>query len=334
MQNHDPHSEMKRSSPNHATSWLEVKRPIVCLAPMDGVTNSAYRQIVRSLGKDVILFSEFTSVDGLVRSEHVRLRLDYEPCEQPFFMQLFGNSPEIFAEACRMVEDRGIWGVDINMGCPAKKIVHSQHGSALMQNPDAACRIVEAIRKACSLEVSVKTRLGWKDEKNLISFAKALESAGASMLTIHGRTYNQAFKGESDWQPIYELKRHLTIPVIGNGDIRNFNHGLEHLGNLDGFMIGRAAIGNPWCFQDRRKYPEPTHHERIEIALEHLHLYRRFKREIVAVREFRKYLGNYVSGFRNAKEWRSRLMQCNDEKTFVECMQEIKQLEPPLALAG
>ena len=334
MQNHDTHSEMKKSSPNHATSWLEVKRPIVCLAPMDGVTNSAYRQIVRSLSKDVILFSEFTSVDGLVRSEHVRLRLDYEPCEHPFFMQLFGNSPEIFAEACRMVEDRGIWGVDINMGCPAKKIVHSQHGSALMQNPDAACRIVEAIRKACSLEVSVKTRLGWKDEKNLISFAKALESAGASMLTIHGRTYNQAFKGESDWQPIYELKRHLTIPVIGNGDIRDFNHGLEHLGNLDGFMIGRAAIGNPWCFQDRRKYPEPTHHERIEIALEHLHLYRRFKREIVAVREFRKYLGNYVSGFRNAKEWRSRLMQCNDEKTFVECMQEIKQLEPPLALAG
>jgi len=334
LQYHDTHSEMKKSSPNHATSWLEVKRPIVCLAPMDGVTNSAYRQIVRSLSKDVILFSEFTSVDGLVRSEHVRLRLDYEPCEHPFFMQLFGNSPEIFAEACRMVEDRGIWGVDINMGCPAKKIVHSQHGSALMQNPDAACRIVEAIRKACSLEVSVKTRLGWKDEKNLISFAKALESAGASMLTIHGRTYNQAFKGESDWQPIYELKRHLTIPVIGNGDIRNFNHGLEHLGNLDGFMIGRAAIGNPWCFQDRRKYPEPTHHERIEIALEHLHLYRRFKREIVAVREFRKYLGNYVSGFRNAKEWRSRLMQCNDEKTFVECMQEIKQLEPPLALAG
>ena len=334
MQYHDTHSEMKKSSPNHATSWLEVKRPIVCLAPMDGVTNSAYRQIVRSLSKDVILFSEFTSVDGLVRSEHVRLRLDYEPCEHPFFMQLFGNSPEIFAEACRMVENRGIWGVDINMGCPAKKIVHSQHGSALMQNPDAACRIVEAIRKACSLEVSVKTRLGWKDEKNLISFAKALESAGASMLTIHGRTYNQAFKGESDWQPIYELKRHLTIPVIGNGDIRNFNHGLEHLGNLDGFMIGRAAIGNPWCFQDRRKYPEPTHHERIEIALEHLHLYRRFKREIVAVREFRKYLGNYVSGFRNAKEWRSRLMQCNDEKTFVECMQEIKQLEPPLALAG
>ena len=325
---------MKRHSPNHVMSWSEVKRPIVCLAPMDGVTNSAYRQIVRSLSKDVILFSEFTSVDGLVRSEHVRLRLDFEPCEQPFFMQLFGNSPETFAEASRMVEDRGILGVDINMGCPAKKIVHSQHGSALMQDPDRACRIVEEIRKACSLEVSVKTRLGWKDDKNLIDFAKALESAGASMLTIHGRTYNQAFKGESNWEPIYELKRQLSIPVIGNGDIRDFNHGLEQMANLDGFMIGRAAIGNPWCFQDRRKYPDPTLDQRIELALKHFHLYRRFKQELVAVREFRKYIGNYVSGFRNAKEWRNSLMQCQNEKSFVECMQKIQQLEPPLALTG
>jgi len=315
-------------------SWSEVKRPIVCLAPMDGVTNSAYRQIVRSLSKDVILFSEFTSVDGLVRSEHVRLRLDFEPCEQPFFMQLFGNSPETFAEASRMVEDRGILGVDINMGCPAKKIVHSQHGSALMQDPDRACRIVEEIRKACSLEVSVKTRLGWKDDKNLIDFAKALESAGASMLTIHGRTYNQAFKGESNWEPIYELKRQLSIPVIGNGDIRDFNHGLEQMANLDGFMIGRAAIGNPWCFQDRRKYPDPTLDQRIELALKHFHLYRRFKQELVAVREFRKYIGNYVSGFRNAKEWRNSLMQCQNEKSFVECMLEIQQLEIPLAFTG
>ncbi|MEE3265569.1 MAG: tRNA-dihydrouridine synthase family protein [SAR324 cluster bacterium] len=315
-------------------SWSEVKRPIVCLAPMDGVTNSAYRQIIRSLSKDVILFSEFTSVDGLLRSEHVRLRLDFEPCEQPFFIQIFCNSPDIFAEASRMVEHRGILGVDINMGCPAKKIVHSQHGSALMQDPDKACRIVEAIRKACSLEVSVKTRLGWKDDKNLINFAKALESAGTSMLTIHGRTYNQAFKGESNWEPIYELKRNLKIPVIGNGDIRDFNHGLDKMANLDGYMIGRAAIGNPWCFQDRRKYPEPTLDERIELALKHFHLYSRFKRELVAVREFRKYIGNYVSGFRNAKEWRNNLMQCQNEKSFVECMLEIQQLEPPLALTG
>ena len=315
-------------------NWSDFKHPIVCLAPMDGVTNSAYRQIVRSLSKDVILFSEFTSVDGLIRSEQVRLRMDYEPCEHPFFMQLFGNSPNIFAEASRMVESRGIMGVDINMGCPAKKIVHSQHGSALMQNPDTACKIVEEIRKACSLEVSVKTRLGWKDDKNLINFTKSLESAGASMITIHGRTYNQAFKGKSDWDPIYELKSHLKIPLIGNGDIQNYNQGIQQMRNLDGFMIGRAAIGNPWCFQDRKKYPEPNLDQRVKLALKHFYLYRKFKRELVALREFRKYIGNYISGFRSAKEWRIRLMQCQNEKSFVECMIKLQQLKHPVTLYG
>ena len=312
-------------------SWTEVKRPIVCLAPMDGITNSAYRQIVRSLNKDVILFSEFTSVDGLVRSEHIRSKLNYEPCEHPFFMQLFGNSPEIFAKASQMVEEKGICGVDINMGCPSKKIVNSQHGSALMKDPYTSCKIIESIREACSLEVSVKTRLGWNDEKDLIYFAKTLESAGASMITIHGRTYNQAFKGTSNWEPIYELKRNLSIPVIGNGDILNYNHGLKKLGNLDGFMIGRAAIGNPWCFLNRQKYPDPTHNERIELALKHYYLYRRSKKEIVALREFRKYLHNYVSGFRNAKELRNQLMQCQEESTFVARMSEIMQIEHQFA---
>ena len=149
--------------------WSEVKRPIVCLAPMDGVTNTAYRQIVRRLNPEVILFSEFTSVDGLINSERVRVRLDYHPSEQPFFMQLFGNNPKIFSEAAKMVEQRGMMGVDINMGCPSKKIVHSQHGSALMKDPDNACRIIESIRNSCGLQVSVKTRLGWKNADGLIS---------------------------------------------------------------------------------------------------------------------------------------------------------------------
>tara|TARA_Y100001970_G_C14243827_1_gene866618 strand:- start:273 stop:1250 length:978 start_codon:yes stop_codon:yes gene_type:complete len=325
---------MKKPPTNNAMSWTEVKRPIVCLAPMDGVTNSPYRQIVRRLNKEVILFSEFTSVDGLVRSEFVRNKLEYEPCEHPFFMQLFGNSPENFAKASQMVEDYGIWGVDINMGCPSKKIVNSQHGSALMKSPDKACKIIESIRKACSLQVSVKTRLGWKNEKNLIQFGKSLESAGASLITIHGRTYNQAFKGESNWLPIYELKKNLSIPVIGNGDIQDYNHGIKKLGNLDGFMIGRAAIGNPWCFLNRKKYPDPSHCDRIEIALEHYNLFRLIKTELVALREFRKYLSNYISGFRNAKDWRIRLMKCNDERDFFNCMHKIKQISHKISLTG
>ena len=154
------------------------------------------------------------------------------------------------------------------------------------------------------------------------------------MLTIHGRPYNQAFKGQADWDPIYELKKHLSIPLIGNGDVRDYNHGMKRLCNLDGFMIGRSAIGNPWCFQDRNKYHLPTHFQRIEVALEHFYLFRSFKKEIVAVREFRKYLGSYVNGLLIAKEWRKKLMQCQDESSFVRLMKEIQLLEPPLALAG
>ena len=187
--------------------WSEFPRPIVCLAPMDGVTNSAYRQVVRRLNPEVVLFSEFTSVDGLVRSAHVRQRLDHEPCEHPLFMQLFGNDPETFAEASRMVVDHGMLGVDINMGCPAKKIVHSQHGSALMREPDLACRIIESVREASGLEVSVKTRLGWSDASELIPFAKRLESAGASLPSLQGRGWlgpnlrvEKAYRHSIAWQ--------------------------------------------------------------------------------------------------------------------------------------
>ena len=310
--------------------WSEFPRPIVCLAPMDGVTNTACRQVVRRLNPEVVLFSEFTSVDGLVRSEHVRQRLDHEPCEHPLFMQLFGNAPETFAEASRMVADCGMLGVDINMGCPAKKIVHSQHGSALMREPDLACRIIDAVREASGLEVSVKTRLGWSDASELIPFAKRLESAGASLLTIHGRTYHQAFKGEADWEPIYELKKHLAIPLLGNGDVANHTHGLRKLRNLDGFMIGRAAIGDPWVFRHFAKTPPPALVERIDVAVDHYHLLRKLRPERAAVPEFRKYLGNYLSGFRRAKEWRIRLMQCKMEMEFLAEMATLRKYVEPL----
>lgn len=308
-------------------TWNSFQRPIVCLAPMDGITNTAYRQIVRKLNKNVILFSEFTNVDGLIRSEHVRKRLEYTEEEHPFFIQLFGNKPDSFAEAARMVEDRGIMGIDINMGCPAKKIVSSQHGSALMKDVDKAREIVDAVRKACTLEVSVKTRLGWENADGLIPFGKSLESAGISLLTIHGRTYKQGFKGNADWEPIYELKRNLDIPVLGNGDVVDHRDGLQKMKNLDGFMIGRSAIGNPWVFQDSQKYESPSLAERIDIAIEHYHLFRKLKPEHIAVREFRRYLKEYVQGFRNAKEWRGYLMESVNESEFLERMRKVQVLD-------
>ncbi|MGK5091310.1 tRNA-dihydrouridine synthase family protein [Deltaproteobacteria bacterium TL4] len=305
-------------------SWSHFNKPIVCLAPMDGVTNSAFRQIVRKLNKEVVLFSEFTNVEGLIHSEKVRQRLDYSPVEHPFFIQLFGNKPESFAKVAPRIEDRGILGIDINMGCPAKKVVHSQHGSALMKDVELACRIVEAVRQSCSLEVSVKTRLGWEDASNLLPFAKALESAGTSLLTIHGRTYKQAFRGEANWEPIYELKKHLNIPLLGNGDIVDFQDGLQKMKNLDGFMIGRSAIGNPWVFQDSAVFSEPTLINRIETGMEHYQLLRTIKSESIAIKEIRRYLGEYVQGFHGAKQWRSRLMQTNQDQTFLQLMESLK----------
>jgi tRNA-dihydrouridine synthase B len=304
-------------------TWKDFSRPLVCLAPMDGITNTAYRRIVRGLSTRTLLFSEFTSVNGLLRSERLQERMKYHPSEHPFFMQLFGNDPRAFAEVSRIVEDRGIMGVDINMGCPSKKIVNSQHGSALMKDVDGACRIIEAIRSACNLEVSVKTRLGWENADNLITFAKSLEAAGSSLVTIHGRTYRQAFKGNADWDPIYELKRNLSIPVVGNGDVRDYSDGIKKTKNLDGFMIGRSAIGNPWVFCNPNERASPSLSERVEVAIRHYELLREFQTEQRALREFRKYLGEYVQGFRYAKEQRKRLMTCEREEDFLQQMREI-----------
>ena len=312
--------------------WSNFKSPIVCLAPMDGITNTAYRQIVRKINRHVLLFSEFTNVDGLIRSEFVRRRLDYHPAEHPFFMQLFGNNPQSFAEASRIVEDRGVMGIDINMGCPSKRIVHSQHGSALMKDVDTACRLIEAIRNACSLEVSVKTRLGWENADNLIAFGKRLEMAGVSLLTIHGRTYRQAFKGEANWHPIYQLKEHLAIPILGNGDVQDYRDGLKRMRNLDGFMIGRKAIGNPWVFLDSRKHPQPSLSSRIAVALEHYYLLREIKAQHIALKEFRKYLSEYVQGFYQAKEYRRALMDVRDERQFIRLMEELIWVDQDYAL--
>lgn len=305
---------------NALKTWADMPRPIVCLAPMDGITDTAYRRLVRQFSPRVVLFSEFTSADGVLRSENVRRRLEFAPEEQPFFVQLFGNNPETFREAALMLEQQGVAGVDVNMGCPAKKIVHSQHGSGLMKDVNQACRIVETIAEACRIEVSVKTRLGWNNAERLIPFASSLADAGASLITIHGRTYDQQFAGQADWEPIYRLKRHLSVPVLGNGDVRNHEDGLRRMGNLDGFMIGRAAIGNPWVFlpPDGEGGQSPTLAERARVMELHYNLMREHKAERHALIEFRKHMAGYLRGFDLAKTARRTLLEVTCETVLLE----------------
>jgi tRNA-dihydrouridine synthase B len=306
---------------------------------MDGITDTAYRQVVRRFDPHVVLFSEFTSADGFLRSAKVRRRLDFRPEEQPYFVQLFGNTPAAFVEAARVLEDQGVAGIDINMGCPSKKVVASQHGSGLMRDVDTACRIVEAIANACRVDVSVKTRLGWKDAHGLIPFARSLVNAGASLITIHGRTYDQSFGGRADWEPIQALKDQLPVPVLGNGDVQHFDDGMARLGRLDGFMIGRAAIGNPWVFLRDPARRAPTMQERVETMRLHYTLLREHicadptrKAHLdplhIALVEFRKHLVGYLRGFDMAKHARVAMLEARDESSFLRLVDGLLEARP------
>lgn len=242
---------------------LVQKGPIVALAPMDGYTDSPYRRIVKETHSDVVCFSEFYSADGIAKSSTLAEKvLPHDAIERPLVVQIFGKDPEMFRKAAIAIESYGVAGIDVNMGCPAKKVVKSGHGSSLMINTDTAFRIIEEMTKAVSIPISVKTRLGWENYENLVDFCKGLENAGAKLITVHGRTYKQAFEGKADWTGIYDLKKHLSIPVLGNGDVLDYDDGASRIVcptdsdvRLDGFMIGRSSFGNPWCFRPGKYVP-------------------------------------------------------------------------------
>lgn len=303
-------------------SWLTTPRPIFALAPMSGYTDSAYRQLIKSLAPSVIVFSEFVSSDALhYGSEKTKKMLHFSNKEQPFIAQIFGKRPPNFAEAAKVVESLGAAGVDLNMGCPARKVVNSDHGSALLKSPKLASEIIEAVVKAVKIPVSVKMRLGINDSRNLLSFAKMVEDSGAKLLTIHGRTAKQMYTGEADYEPIYAVKKVLKIPVVGNGDITNAEKFHEKLGNLDGLMVGRATVGNPWLMKAIEKSiagktfrPPTTIKQRLPTILRHCRLNVATKGEEIGMREMRKYLAGYVKGEAGAKKLREKLVRVETYK--------------------
>lgn len=230
--------------------WPHDAEPLALLAPMDGYTDPPFRRFIKAVEPRAIVFSEFLPSTMIANSEKMADRLfKIYADEAPVVIQLYGKDPEHFAKAAKLAEERGAAGIDINMGCPSKKVVAHRHGSALMKEIDLAQEIVMAIKAAVAVPVSVKTRLGWEDESKLIPFALKLQAAGLDAITIHGRTYNQKFEGEARWQPIYELKKALNIPVFGNGDVVSAAYASEKLGNLDGVMVGRGAVADPWLMQ-------------------------------------------------------------------------------------
>ncbi|MBU0982218.1 tRNA dihydrouridine synthase DusB [Patescibacteria group bacterium] len=315
-------------------SWKNQKRPILALAPMAGYTDSAFRQLVKSIEPKTICFTEFTCTEGIVyNSKNTFRQLDFNPKkEKPLIVQIFGKKPEHFATSAKVLEELGADAIDINMGCPAKKVVSSDHGSALLKNPDLAAEIVAATKNATALPVSVKTRIGISeyDPDWLIDFCKKLEKAGADLISIHGRTAKQMYKGLANWNAAYEVKKNLKIPVIGNGDIASAKDALEKLQNLDGVMVGRATIGNPWLMAEIRaafegktyKKPE-TFEEKLPILIKHCELNVETKGEKRGMLEMRKHLAGAVKGFPGASEYRAKVVHLNTLKEAKQILNEI-----------
>lgn len=288
---------------------------------MDGYTNSAFRRICKEVNPDIFVFTEFTSAEGLVHdADAIKRRFAYAPEEQPIIAQIFGSDIPSFIHAAQWLEQQGFAGVDINMGCPSRKVVKSECGIALRKDHALAFKLVEAVAQNTSLPVSVKTRLGLYDASDLIAFGQGCERAGANMIEIHGRTYDEPYGVPAHFDPIYELKETVSIPVLGNGGIRSVADGLEKMGNLDGFMIGQAAIGNPWAFT---KNPTIPFDQKVQLILRHLEYMIALRGTEYGIREMRKHLIAYTKHLPRAKEFRRQLVLAVSYEKVQNILEEI-----------
>ncbi len=326
-------------------------KPLLVLAPMAGYTDSAFRQLCREFGADIVI-SELISADAIaygkfiIKNNELRIMdrggrvvvegknkataemLSFSQKERPFVVQLFGKYPEKFAKAAKWVsEELKPDGIDINMGCPAHKVIGSDHGAALLKNPDLALEIVGAVKENTNLPVSVKTRLGWDSDEQILDFAPKLVEAGVDAIIIHGRTYKDGFKGKARWQNIYNVKSRIKnqkskikeVAIIGNGDVQSYEEAMERANNgavaLDGVAIGRAAFGNPQIFMNNEL--RIKNNGLRELILRHARLAQETKGERGII-EMRKHLLAYTKGLPNAKELRMKLVEVKSVKKIEE----------------
>ena len=306
---------------------LEFSVPVF-LAPMAGVTDTAYRILAREMGCELV-YSEMVSDKGInYRNTHTLEMLHTEPAERPIAMQLFGAEPESVARAAQYVESLGCADIlDFNKGCPAPKVVKNHEGSALMKEPRQAFAILSALRKAVRLPVTVKMRLGWDDDSiNVLELARLAEQAGMDAIAVHGRTREQFYRGQADWETIAAVKQAVSIPVIANGDVRTCADlaRIFAVTGCDGVMIGRAAQGNPWIFRRFREFlqtgvelPEPSLAERGEIILRHLDMLLQFKGDYIGPREMRKHATWYTKGLPHGAELRNLFNQAETREDFI-----------------
>lgn len=296
------------------------------LAPMAGVSDLAYRVIARRMGA-AMTTAEMVSAKGLYyKNEKTRDMLKIDPGEHPVALQLFGSEPDIMALGAKEMEKAGADIIDINMGCPMQKVVKNGDGSALMKNVPLAAAVVKVMVQAVHIPVTVKMRLGWtRETENCVELAQAVEEAGASAITVHGRTREDFYTGCADWEKIGEVVEAVHIPVFGNGDVVDGPTAARLMKETGcaGVAIGRAAWGNPWVFERVNTYletgtilPPPTNEMRIAMAREHLHGLVEEKGERVAVKEMRAHASRYFHGLPEAASLRREIMKALTEEEF------------------
>ncbi len=313
---------------------IDIDKPVY-LAPMEDVTDIPFRKLCKKFGADIMI-TEFVSSDALIRNVKKTIDkmqiLDYE---RPIGVQIYGHDYDTMVEAAKIVETVNPDFIDLNFGCPVKKIVKRGAGSAMLKTPDLLVKIAEGVAKAVKVPVTVKTRIGWdKNSINIVDVVKRLQGTGIKAITIHARTREQMYTGAADWSVIKEITSlpGLKTYIIGNGDITSAQDAEEKFTEygVDGIMIGRGAIGAPWIFRSVKKYltekvllPEPSISEKVSIALEHLDENVKFYGERVGVLLMRRHYAKYFKGLDNFRETKIKLLTSPSYEENMEILHSI-----------